>query len=155
MRFALFGLLIWSSAAHADLGINLYGASYHFDREKAKEIGLTNEFNPGLGIRWRQARSEKLDLFVDAGFYDDSARHTAKLLGGGALWHAAERLRLGGGLVLLQSKTYNNGNAFIAPVPVLAYDWRRITFNLVYFPKFRDQNKTNQVGAWLTVWLSD
>ena len=147
--------MLCAGAARADIGINLYGASYHFDRDKAKELGLTNEFNPGLGIRWRQKRSDKLDLFVDAGFYDDSASHTAKLVGGGALWHATDGLRLGGGLVLLQSKTYNGGDAFIAPAPVLAYDWRRISFNLVYFPKFRDQNKTNQIGMWLTVWLPD
>jgi hypothetical protein len=141
-------------AAHADLGINLYGASYHFDRDKAKEIGLTNEFNPGLGIRWRQPRSEKLDLFVDAGFYDDSANHTAKLFGAGALWHATQGLRLGGGLVLLKSETYNGGKAFVAPAPVAAYEWRRVTFNTVYFPKWRDVNRTNQLGFWLTVWIN-
>ena len=145
--------MLCTGAAHADLGINLYGASYHFDRDKAKEIGLTNEFNPGLGIRWRQARSAKLDFFVDAGFYDDSANHTAKLFGGGALWHATEGLRLGGGLVLLKSETYNAGKAFVAPAPVAAYEWRRVTFNTVYFPKWRDVNRTNQLGFWLTVWI--
>ena len=147
--------MLCAGTARADLGVNLYGASYHFDRDKAKEIGLTNEFNPGLGVRWRKARNEKLDLFLDAGFYDDSANHTAKLFGGGALWHATERLRLGGGLVLLKSETYNGGTAFIAPAPVLAYEWRRVTFNAVYFPKWQDVNRTNQLGFWLTVWLSE
>jgi len=142
-------------AAQADVGLNLYGASYHFDRDKAKELGLTNERNPGLGIRWRKPRSEAMDWFLDAGFYDDSASNTAKLLGGGALWHATKGLRLGGGLVLLQSKTYNNGDAFIAPAPVAAYEWRRVTVNAVYFPKWRDVNRTNQLGFWLTVWLPD
>jgi hypothetical protein len=154
-RFALLAMLVCTHAAHADIGINLYGASYHFDRDKAKEIGLTNEFNPGLGVRWRHAHSEKLDLFVDAGFYDDSASNTAKLLGGGALWHATHGLRLGGGLVLLKSETYNRGDAFIAPVPVVAYEWRRVTLNAVYFPKFRDVNRTSQLGFWLTIWLPD
>jgi hypothetical protein len=153
LRFLLLALALCASAARADLGINLYGASYHFDRDKASELGLTNEFNPGLGVRWRQAHSETLDLFLDAGFYEDSARNTAKLAGGGALWHATERVRLGGGLVLLQSETYNGGTAFIAPAPMAAYEWRRITFNAVYFPKFRDINRTNQLGFWLTLWL--
>jgi hypothetical protein len=106
-------------------------------------------------VRWRKARNEKLDLFLDAGFYDDSANHTARLFGGGALWHATQRLRLGGGLVLLKSETYNGGAAFIAPAPVLAYEWRRVTFNTVYFPKWRDVNRTNQLGFWLTVWLGE
>jgi hypothetical protein len=29
-------------AAFADLGINLYGLSYHFDRARAEELGLDN-----------------------------------------------------------------------------------------------------------------
>ena len=144
--------MLYAGTARADIGINLYGASYHFDRDKAKELGLTHEFNPGLGIRWRKARSENLDYFVDAGFYEDSASNTAKLVGGGALWHASQGLRLGGGLVLLQSQTYNSGTAFIAPAPVVAYEWRRVTFNAVYFPKFREVNRTNQLGFWLTIW---
>jgi hypothetical protein len=139
--------------ACADVGLNLYGASYHFDRDKAKELGLTHEFNPGLGVRWRQAHNESWDLFADAGFYRDSKANTAVLAGGGGLWHATEGLRLGGGLVLLKSDTYNGGKAFIAPAPVAAYEWRRVTFNAVYFPKWRDVNRTNQLGFWLTLWL--
>ena len=146
--------MLYAGAASADVGVNLYGRSYHFDRDKAREIGLTNEFNPGLGLRWRKSRNESLDYFADLGFYDDSANHTAKLAGGGALWHASERVRLGGGLVLLKSQTYNGGAAFIAPAPVVAYEWRRVSFNLVYFPKYREVNRTNQIGAWLTIWLS-
>ena len=155
MRIVFFLLCLHAAAAQADVGVNLYGASYHFDRDKAREIGVTNEFNPGLGLRWRRPHGERLDLFADVGFYDDSAHNTAELAGGGALWHAGERLRLGGGLVLLQSDTYNGGAAFIAPVPVAAYEWRRITLNVVYFPKWRDVNRTSQIGAWITLWLSD
>jgi hypothetical protein len=147
------GLAVQAFCAHAELGLNVYGLSYHFDRDKAREKGLTHEVNPGLGVRWRAAPSENFDWFADAGFYRDSAAHTAKLAGVGALWHASERLRLGGAGVLLKSETYNHGKAFIAPVPLAAYETRRATFNLVYFPKWRDVNPTSQVGAWVTLWL--
>jgi hypothetical protein len=153
MRIALIALALCAQAARADVGINLYGASYHFDRDRAKKLGLTNEFNPGVGLRWRQAQSESWDLFADGGFYRDSKGNTAVLLGGGGSWHATERARLGGGLVLLKSDTYNGNKAFVAPVPVAAYDTRLATLNLVYFPKWRDVNLTNQVGFWVTVWL--
>jgi hypothetical protein len=146
-------LALHAALADADVGINLYGASYHFDRDKAREKGLTHEVNPGLGVRWRQARTDSWDLFADAAVYRDSAAHTAKIAGGGALWHAGERLRLGGALALFKSETYNFGKAFIAPVPIAAYETRRATFNVVFFPKWRDQNPTNQVGAWVTLWL--
>jgi hypothetical protein len=115
-------------------------------------MGIDNQVNPGLGLRWR-APGESWDWIADAGFYHDSGRHTAKLAGIGALWHATEGLRLGGALVLLQSKTYNDGTAFIAPAPLAAYEFGRVTFNMVYFPKWREVNRTNQVGFWLTWWL--
>jgi hypothetical protein len=138
-----------SGAARADVGLNVYGLSYHFDRDKARERGLTHEINPGLGLRWRNGDSP---LFADVGIYRDSAARTARIAGGGYLWPATEHLRLGAGLALFRSDTYNNGRAFIAPVPVAAYETQRVTFNLVYFPKWREQNPTNQIGAWVTLW---
>jgi hypothetical protein len=143
-------LLLGAGAAHADLGLNIYGFSYHFDRDKAKELGLTHEFNPGIGIRWRRADS---GVFADAAVYSDSAANTAVVAGAGYLWRAGESLRLGGALALFRSDTYNKGDAFIAPIPLAAYEYRRVTFNLAYFPKWRDTNLTNQVGAWITVWF--
>jgi hypothetical protein len=154
MRFALLLLALCAPAARADLGIDLFGASYHFDRDKAKQLGLTHEFNPGLGVRWRHEYDENWDLFADTGFYRDSKANTAGLLGGGGLWHATDHLRLGGGFVALKSPTYNRNAAFIAPAPVVAYEGRRVTLNMVYFAKWRTVNLTNQVGFWLTFWLN-
>jgi hypothetical protein len=147
------GLALHGAFAYADVGINFYGASYHFDRDKARELGLKHEVNPGLGVRWRAAPPGNFDWFADTGFYRDSAAHTAKLAGVGALWHASERLRLGGAAALLKSETYNRGSAFITPLPLVAYETRRATFNLVYFPKWHNVNLTSQVGAWLTLWF--
>jgi hypothetical protein len=155
MRLGFFLLALCASPAHADLGIDLFGASYHFDRDKAKEMGLTHEFNPGLGVRWRKPYTEHWDLFADAGSYRDSKANTAGFLGGGGLWHATEHVRLGGGLVALKSPTYNQNAGFVAPAPVVAYEGQRVTLNMVYFPKWRETNRTNQVGFWLTFWLPD
>jgi hypothetical protein len=148
-------ILCFAGAARAELGVNLFGASYHFEREKAEELGLTNEVNPGLGVRFRKPWRERLDLFTDAGFYRDSARNTAVFIGSGGLWHATEGARLGLALVLLKSDTYNNGDAFIAPAPLVAYEWDRVGVSMVYFPKFGDVNPTNQVGFWLTLRFPD
>ena len=135
-------------------GINLYGLSYHLDRDKAEQLGTDNEFNPGIGVRWRTPLArDRWDFFADAGAYHDSGRNTALLAGGGVLWHAGERLRLGGALALFHSDTYNSGRAFVAPLPVLAYEWRRVSLNMVYMPKVRDFNSINTLGFWATVWL--
>ena len=51
----------------------------------------------------------------------------------------------------MHSDTYNNGDPFIAPAPIVAYEWRRVGVSMVYFPAFGDVNPTNQVGFWLTL----
>jgi hypothetical protein len=154
MKARLLGaaLCLYALTGHADLGINVYGLSYHLDQDKAKELGVDNQVNPGLGVRWRE-RKTNWDWFADAGFYRDSGRHSAKLAGGGALWHATERVRLGGALALLNSKTYNGGKSFIAPLPVAAYELGRVTLNAVYMPKVHELNDINTFGFWLTLWL--
>jgi hypothetical protein len=152
-RAGLVILLAASSPALAqgELGINLYGLSYHFERGRAHELGLDNEVNPGLGARWRVPGKE-FDGFLDAGAYRDSGRNTAVLAGGGIFWKPTERLRLGGALAFFYSDSYNGGNAFITPLPLLAYEWRAVTANFVYFPKVSGINEINTLGFWLTFW---
>ncbi|MGQ0653888.1 MAG: hypothetical protein ACT4P4_16765 [Betaproteobacteria bacterium] len=140
-------------AEDATWGLNVYGLSYHFDRDTAQRIGTDNELNPGLGVRYRRPLNPSFEFFADAGAYKDSGRNTAVLAGAGALWRATGRLRLGGALVALQSDTYNAGDAFVAPLPVAALDFDRVTFNMVYLPKISNFNAINTLGFWATVWL--
>lgn len=152
MRWAVLALAVASQpAAAVELALNLYGASYHFDRDKAREMGLTNEWNPGAGLRLRKRQWERHDLFADAGIYRDSAGRTARFAGGGVLWRAAESLRLGGAVALFRSDTYNHGEAFVAPVPLAAYETRLATFNMAFFPKYGTVNATSQLGFWLSI----
>jgi hypothetical protein len=149
-----FVLMVLVSAGHAaagELGINIYGLSYHFDREEAEARGLDNEVNPGLGLRYRIPRQE-FDWFLDGGTHRDSARNTAVYAGGGAFWKPTQRLRLGGALALFQSDTYNDGDPFIAPVPLVAYEWRPATITMAYFPKIEGVNEIHTLGFWLTLW---
>ena len=86
------------ASAQADFGVNLYGLSYHLERDKARALGIDNQINPGVGIRYRIHQSPGFDWIFDAGFYRDSGRHTAKIAGAGLLWHATDHLRLGAAL---------------------------------------------------------
>lgn len=156
-RVLLFMGLASSFAAHADLGVNLYGLSYHFDRSRARALGVDNEINPGLGLRYRVPHSERLQWIVDAGAYRDSGRNTALLAAAGALWRVSEGQRegwqLGGALALLDSDTYNRGRTFVAPLPVAAYEFRAATLNFVYLPKVSEVNEVAALGFWVTVWF--
>ena len=144
--------LLAPALCRADFGLNIYGLSWHLDADKAREAGVDNWFNPGLGIRYRIA-DERVDWFFDAGFYRDSGRNTAVLAGAAAHWHATERARLGLALVVFNSKTYNGGDTFLAPLPVAAWDFGPVELNVVYMPKVTKINDINTLGFWLTYWL--
>lgn len=154
LRKAFMAALFFPAAlAQAgDFGINVYGVSYHFERARAKQMGLGSEFNPGLGLRYRAPVSRDFDWFADVGAYRDSGRNTAVFGGPGAFWKPTERLRLGGALAYFDSDSYNRGRAFVAPVPVAAYEWRSVTLNVTYFPKVSNFNEINTLGFWLTFW---
>jgi hypothetical protein len=151
-RALLAALLLAPAVCRADLGLNVYGLSWHLDGDKARELGVGNWLNPGLGVRYRIA-GERFDQFFDAGFYRDSGRNTAVLAGAGTHWRATERARLGLALVVFNSKTYNDGNTFIAPLPIAAWDFGAAQLNLVYMPKVAKVNDINTLGFWLTCWL--
>jgi hypothetical protein len=139
-------------AVAADFGINLYGLSYHFDRGRARELGMGNGFNPGLGLRYRVSQSERLQWIFDAGVYHDSGRNTAALAGAGALWRLGGGWHFGAALAAFQSNTYNHGEPFIAPVPLAAYEFRSATLNFTFLPQVAEVNEVATFGAWLTWW---
>jgi hypothetical protein len=122
--------------------VNVYGLSHHLERGRARELGLTNEVNGGLGLRYRLPRDGYGWIF-DAGFFRDSARNSALLAGAGAYLSVTEGFRAGAALVLFQSDTYNSGDAFIAPIPSVAYEWRALSANLAYSPKVGGVNEVN------------
>lgn len=152
-RALLAAILALPLPAFADLGINIYGLSYHFDRSRARAIGVDNEFNPGLGVRYRLAQSERLAWVFDLGAYRDSGRNTALVGGAGALFKISDGWRLGGALAVLNSDTYNRGKTAIAPLPVAAYETRAVTFNAVYLPKVSDINEIATLAFWATWWI--
>ncbi len=151
-RFIACATLAAPLAASAELGVNLYGLSYHFDRSRARALGVDNEINAGLGLRYRVPHSERLQWIFDAGIYHDSGRNTALLAGGGLLWNMSDRWRLGGALAAFKSDSYNRGEAFVAPLPLVAYEFRSVTLNFTYFPRLAEVNDVATLAVWLTWW---
>ena len=92
--------------------------------------------------------------FVEAGFYRDSGSKLAKVAGAGYQWKLGERWRLGGGLLAVHSETYNGGNPFIAPIPILTYDLGAVKVNAIYVPRYRDYNEFAVFGLYFSVPLT-
>jgi hypothetical protein len=59
--------------------------------------------------------------------------------------------RLGGALGIIQSGSYNGGDTFIAPAPIVSYDFGRFMLNGVFFPKVTDVNEIAVLAAYLTI----
>lgn len=153
MRFLLFAAFVLAPAvARAELGINVYGFSYHFERARAREVGFDNQVNPGLGLRYQRPWRERLDFFVDAGAFRDSGRNTAVVAGAGGLWQASARLRLGAALAVLDSDTYNRGNTALTPIALAAWELGPATLNVTFFPRISEVNEISTLGFWLTLW---
>jgi hypothetical protein len=147
----VLALLAAGLAGAGEIGINLYGASYHFERDRARELGLDNQFNPGIGVRYRQS-SERMEWIADAGIYHDSAERTAMVAGAGAWWKAGESLRLGAALALFKSETYNGGDPALAPLPLAAWEFRSVTVNAAFAPRIAGVNEVSTLLFWLTYW---
>ena len=135
-----------------EFGINLYGLSYHMDRERARQVGLDKTFNPGVGVRYLIGENQHFRWFADAGIYRDSGDATAKLAGAAVQWKVTGSLGIGAALVAFDSPSYNRGRAFVAPLPVVSYELRAATLNLFYSPKLRELNEVDTFGLWITFW---
>lgn len=148
----LAGIAIATPAHAAQLGLNVFGLSYHPDRSQARANGFTNEFNPGLGLRYEfTAPQAKHVVMLEADIYADSKRATAKAVGVGYQYRVAERLRVGAALVAFKSSSYNDGDAFIAPLPIVTWEAGPVALNVTYSPRMSGVNDVATFGFYVTI----
>lgn len=133
------------------LDLNVYGFSYHPDRETVHRLKLDNEVNPGLGLHYELVNSARGITFAQAGAFHDSGRNWAKFAGLGYQFKLGERWRLGAAAAVFNSRTYNNGATFIGVIPLLTYDLGRVKLNAVYFAKYSPYNEVAAFGFYLSI----
>ena len=88
---------------------------------------------------------------MEAGFYRDSGSHLAKIAGLGYQYKLGRRWRLGGALTAVHSQTYNDGNLFVAPIPILTYDLGAVKLNAIFVPRSREYNEFAVFGFYVGV----
>jgi hypothetical protein len=131
----------------SELGLDVFGLSLHANRG-----ANYNEINPGLGLRyafWHPVPS--WTVFSDTGAYYDSRRHWAKYIALGAAYRWSPSWSLGMGLAYGQSETYHHGMPFLAPVPGIAFEYRRVIFNAVLLPSEKSNSKIAGIGFFATI----
>lgn len=148
---ALLALGCAAARAEERLLLDVYGLSYHTNRNGVHAAHLDNEFNPGLGLRYEISENSRGVQFLEAGFYKDSGRHWTALAGPGYQFKLGERWRAGGALLFFDSRTYNHGRAFVAPIPLVSYDFGSFRLNAVYAPRVRDINEFAVFGFYASI----
>jgi hypothetical protein len=139
------------SQAPNKLYLDLYGLSYHTDREGVRRSGLDNEVNAGLGLNYEFLNDSTGSAHVMAGSYRDSGRNWAKFAGPGYQFKLGQHWRAGGSLLVVDSRTYNHGRTFLAPIPMLSYDFGPAKVNAVYIPKVSDVSDFAVFGFFLSI----
>lgn len=139
------------AASPSDFNLQIFGLSYHPDREGTRLSKLDNEFNPGLGLSHKLHDDKRGAAFVEAGVYKDSGYNWAKFGGLGYQFKLDERWSLGADLLVFDSPTYNNGRVFIAPIPRLVYDFGAVKLNMIYAPRYGEQNQFEVFALFLTL----
>lgn len=133
------------------LNLNVFGLSYHPDREGTRDRHLDNEVNPGLGLNYEFHNDARGVATLDAGFLKDSGRNWAKFAGLGYQFKLGDNWRLGGDLLAIHSQTYNNGRGFVAPIPHLTYDFGHLKLNAIYIPAVREIVQFSVVSFYITI----
>jgi len=148
------GASTWFRFDFNKLDLNVYGLAYHPDRERVHTDNLDNEFNPGLGLHYELRNTERGITFAEAGSYYDSGSNWATFLALGYQWKWGERWRFGGAVAAMNSRTYNNGVAFIGMFPLVTYDMGPVKLNAVYFPKVANYNEVAAFGFYIGIPLA-
>lgn len=133
------------------VNLHVFGLSYHPDREGTRVNHLDNEFNVGLGFGYRLHEDELGMINSEVGVFRDSGRNWAKFAGLCYLFKLDKRWKLGADVLLLQSPSYNDGEAFVAPIPRLSYDFGKVILNAVYVPRYKQLNRYAVYGIYFTV----
>ncbi len=142
-----------AAPSHRPVYINLhvFGLSYHPDRAGTHTSHLDNELNFGLGLGHTLYEDNVGVAAAEVGFFKDSGRTWAKFAGVGYQFKITERLKFGADLLAVQSPTYNLGDAFVAPIPQLTYDFSRVKINLIYIPRYKDLNRFAVYAIYFTI----
>jgi hypothetical protein len=94
--------------------------------------------------------SPQVDLarraFGDTSIYYGSRRHWAKYIALGVSYRFAESWHVGLGVGYAQSRSYNDGKPFFAPIPGVAFEHRGVMYNAVLLPSTNSNSRSKITG---------
>jgi len=145
-------LFLAPSVTAGEVGINLFGLSYHLDR-RDEQGRRFNEINYGIGANYTFYKNHRSHYYLEGGIYDDSFRKTARYITVGYDYRLFAQLYCGLLVGLIDSRSLSSSGSIVAAVPLLRYRWSHVSFNVVHLPKFPGINEYPAFATYLTIWL--
>ena len=142
------------TSINAQIGLNLYGTSFHFDR-KDKNGKTFNEINAGAGLHYDFYNYKNHTFWTDAGLVNDSFKNLSKFAVLGYKYQIFKNFYLGAGLYCSSTKSIQHGDPFLAPLPFLSYKYKRFSLNFTYLPDFKTTNIYPTVASYITIDMFD
>src|SRR5262249_10174744 len=90
---------------------------------------------------------------TEAGLYINSKNNLAEYASLSWRYKFGTMWSLGAGASFFYSPSYNHGNPFVAPFPVLAFRVKEIAFQTIYFPKYKHANENSVFGLYATIYF--
>jgi hypothetical protein len=141
------------AAAQERFGVHLFGLSYHYQsrtyQESASERRRYEQTNPGIGAEYIIRDGDRLVVSADAGVYKDSKERGNFFAGPALRARVGSHLMLGGGLVLMTSRTYG---VPVAPLPLVTARWSRVAVNATWIPALSRQ-ESGAIGMFTTIYF--
>ncbi len=152
-------LIVSSQFVFADgqYSVVINGLSKHFDVDKDVYPNGLNELNLGLGAEYdfKKSENQNIQWILNGGFYRDSLNSTAVYFGGAGLVnifkHESFHVDAGVDVSFFYSKEYNQGNPFIAPVPIINIGTDKVSLNITLIPKLQQIVNTSVVFIQLKI----
>jgi len=143
--------------AEEQYNLVINGLSKHFDVNQVVYPNGLNEKNLGLGAEYNFNKSEnqKIQWILNGGFYKDSLDSTAFYLGGAGLVNIFNydsfHLNVGIEVSFFYSKEYNQGNPFIAPLPIINIGNEKYSLNITAIPRVQQIIDAGVIFAQLKI----
>lgn len=138
------------AAQAAQLGVNIFGISYHYKSQTYINNGSTtdyNQINSGIGVQYAVPAGTRNTWFAEAGIFKDSKAMRARYAALGYKWWPVSYLGGGLAIALLDSESYG---VPIAPLPVITVRGGRMALNATWIPAL-DSTESGAIAFYATV----
>jgi len=143
-------LVTVATSSVAGIGVNLYGLSYHPDRDETSTYGY-NETNWGLGLQYDLVVGARSRLYLQGGGLSDSLENL-NLHGGISYRHQAwGPLWAGASLFITGTKSDYDGEPVAGALPFLAFVTKPVELSWTYLPDASGRRGTGGILMYATV----